>query len=486
MKRVFSIAVLIALCLISTTITFGQVTPSNPPVDDRDGDDVLDVLDRCPNIAGSENVIGLRESPRTGCPDQDGDRLIDAQDQCPSIYSDEVNGAHQYPSGCPSRDLDGDGIGNGYGGDSCPFQAGTFETQGCPAIDSDDDGLLDAYDSCPTEAGLTANNGCPEIDSDGDTVIDAFDECPLQAGSVIAFGCYDSDGDGVYDEIDMCRLAVGSLYTSGCPDADNDGYADSIDLCSTIYGIECSEIEPTLQLIATPPVTTQPLTENIASPPLTASLVPSPPASTSVAYSYQSIPLSGIQLGSGHARLHYLHELNYQQSSSVRLEIVFDVYLVTPLALPSALQNSTATPQFENTNDQFRIFETMGASLSCVATSFTGCDEEVIIDEVRFISTNPEGWTWRIDPQDSVNGLQDLEIRVWSIEQINDGPRRDKTEWSHIFQINVRGKEEFSLSIFIQQNCGVILVAFLGVIGTIAKALIDRGNQPNAKLDKSN
>ncbi|MEP6712086.1 MAG: thrombospondin type 3 repeat-containing protein, partial [Ferruginibacter sp.] len=70
--------------------------PPPPVVLDRDGDGVLDSLDKCPDTPG---LAALQ-----GCPDRDGDGIADADDKCP-----DVAGIAKY-QGCPIPDTDGDGI----------------------------------------------------------------------------------------------------------------------------------------------------------------------------------------------------------------------------------------------------------------------------------------------------------------------------------------------------------------------------------------
>ncbi len=117
------------------------------PVKDRDGDGIVDSLDKCPDVAG---IASLQ-----GCPDKDGDGITDADDKCP-----DVAGLARY-NGCPVPDTDGDGINDEN--DKCPTVAGVARYQGCPIPDTDKDGVNDEEDKCPSEAGPASNYGCPEI-----------------------------------------------------------------------------------------------------------------------------------------------------------------------------------------------------------------------------------------------------------------------------------------------------------------------------------
>lgn len=80
-------------------------------------------------------------------PDRDGDNVPDASDQCPDT-------AGVAPSGCADRDRDGVPDSS----DQCKDTAGPGPS-GCP--DSDGDGIIDAADRCPSTAGV-APNGCRE------------------------------------------------------------------------------------------------------------------------------------------------------------------------------------------------------------------------------------------------------------------------------------------------------------------------------------
>jgi len=95
---------------------------------DSDNDGLIDVLDECPNIAGSKENVGCPILP-----DKDGDYIIDEADECPDI-------------------------------------AGPLENKGCPWGDKDGDSVFDIVDECPKIAGPKENNGCPikDLDFTGD------------------------------------------------------------------------------------------------------------------------------------------------------------------------------------------------------------------------------------------------------------------------------------------------------------------------------
>jgi outer membrane protein OmpA-like peptidoglycan-associated protein len=124
--------------------------PVVEPPKDRDGDGVLDVDDKCPDVAGLASL--------QGCPDRDGDGIADADDKCP-----DVAGLARY-QGCPIPDTDKDGINDEV--DKCPTVPGLARYQGCPIPDTDGDGVNDEEDKCINEKGPASNFGCPIINEE--------------------------------------------------------------------------------------------------------------------------------------------------------------------------------------------------------------------------------------------------------------------------------------------------------------------------------
>jgi outer membrane protein OmpA-like peptidoglycan-associated protein len=148
--------------------------------------------------------------------DSDGDGILNNRDRCP----DTPAGAQVDGRGCPS-DTDSDGVANGV--DKCPttVAGATVDSTGC-AVDSDGDNIADGLDRCPDtpEGVLVDPRGCPR-DSDGDAIADGLDRCSdtPRGATVDALGCPgDEDGDGVLDGLDRCpRTSVGAkVNASGC------------------------------------------------------------------------------------------------------------------------------------------------------------------------------------------------------------------------------------------------------------------------------
>jgi outer membrane protein OmpA-like peptidoglycan-associated protein len=131
-----------------------------PKIGDKDGDGILDNVDKCPN--DPEDKDGFEDAD--GCPDPDNDKdgIPDIKDKCP--LEPEDKDGFQDEDGCPDPDNDTDGIPDVK--DKCPLEPedkdGFEDADGCPDPDNDKDGVLDASDKCPNDPGPPENNGCPK------------------------------------------------------------------------------------------------------------------------------------------------------------------------------------------------------------------------------------------------------------------------------------------------------------------------------------
>lgn len=93
--------------------------------------------------------------------------------------------------------------------------------------DDDNDGVINSRDAEPnTAAGAIVNSKGETInvplDSDNDGITDAFDKCPNEKGSFSSNGCPDTDGDGVIDSEDTCPKTFGVRSNGGCPELDEE------------------------------------------------------------------------------------------------------------------------------------------------------------------------------------------------------------------------------------------------------------------------
>lgn len=183
---------------------------------DRDGDGVLDNVDKCPDVPG---LVRLEGCPENSNNDRDGDGIVNEKDKCP-----DVAGIFRL-EGCPEngpaqpigKDTDGDGVFDDI--DLCPKIPGLPQYRGCN--DYDKDGVYDNIDVCPRIYGEASNYGCPvddrNLDSDGDGILDKDDQCVYLKGSPELNGCPDSDKDGISNIDDECPFIKGPKANNGCP-----------------------------------------------------------------------------------------------------------------------------------------------------------------------------------------------------------------------------------------------------------------------------
>ncbi len=200
---------------------FGGVRFASRSPADKDGDGILDKLDKC--VERPENKNGFEDED--GCPDvddTDGDGNRDDTDKC--VHEAEDKDGFEDGDGCPDNDHDHDGIANDD--DKCIDQPedkdGFEDDDGCPEDDNDKDGVSDTADKCQgvpeDKDGFADEDGCPDDDNDADGLLDKEDHCPLEAGPKENKGCPDPDRDGdtVVDRLDNCPDEKGDPANAGC------------------------------------------------------------------------------------------------------------------------------------------------------------------------------------------------------------------------------------------------------------------------------
>jgi outer membrane protein OmpA-like peptidoglycan-associated protein len=165
---------------------------------DSDGDGTPDKTDKCPDVAGSADMLG--------CPDTDKDGIADPEDKCPGEAGPADN------LGCPYGDKDGDGLTDNN--DQCPDLAGPRENKGCPYPDTDKDGIADKDDSCPAKAGFARYKGCPVPDTDGDGINDEEDKCPNARGIAARNGCPEEIKKEIVQKVNMAAKRIQFRYSS--------------------------------------------------------------------------------------------------------------------------------------------------------------------------------------------------------------------------------------------------------------------------------
>jgi len=154
------------ILFVGAHVMFDFVTPEQKPPSDRDGDGLLDEVDKCPD--DPEDKDGFEDAD--GCPDDDNDKdgIVDKHDDCPMVAEDKDG--FEDADGCPDDDNDKDGLVDPK--DKCPNEPedrdGFEDEDGCPEADNDKDGVPDAQDLCPDEAETPNNyadhDGCPDME----------------------------------------------------------------------------------------------------------------------------------------------------------------------------------------------------------------------------------------------------------------------------------------------------------------------------------
>lgn len=106
-----------------------------------------------------------------------------------------------------------------YGGDMTAYEKKVKELED-KLKDDDKDGIPNYNDLETTtpEGSLVNSKGQAVVDTDMDGIADAFDACPSEKGPFSTNGCKDSDNDGVADTKDNCPEKAGSMTNNGCPE----------------------------------------------------------------------------------------------------------------------------------------------------------------------------------------------------------------------------------------------------------------------------
>ncbi len=218
---------------------------------DSDHDGIVDAQDGCPGLWGPMENNGCPEDHKTAntaekaaetvlndlrndLSDRDGDGVIDSLDRCP----DEKG--YTYFGGClqPEREY-------------APVYDGYDRTR----ADSDNDGIIDVDDGCPEFWGPKENNGCP-VDENQESQKKATNPSystspasPMKPSRIESNPSrsqrdrstqkndrqkpatkptasnpknVDTDGDGIIDSEDKCPKEKGYLSYQGCPTQDSD------------------------------------------------------------------------------------------------------------------------------------------------------------------------------------------------------------------------------------------------------------------------
>ena len=159
---------------------------------------------------------------------------------------------------------------------------------------------------------------------------------------------------------------------------------------------------------------------------------------------------TGQIIGDGNLRVFAPDVVTYPETALVELELRFRSQYITPTPfgfeitrapvftatpIPGRPTPTAAIPIYEELNVQF--FDLMGATLFCLERSFEGCDGEpngeIDLEKARPINLDGTNWRWILAPNSTAQGVQNLDIRLWTI----DDQQRVNEVWNHAFSIEV-------------------------------------------------
>mgnify|MGYP001248671070 CR=1 FL=1 len=160
---------------------------------------------------------------------------------------------------------------------------------------------------------------------------------------------------------------------------------------------------------------------------------------------------SGILIGIGEIRVYYADTVASNNTTRVELELHFiEQYITaTPFSpvtvIPITHVTSTPHPmrptptpriaQYVETG--INLQELMGASLLCLPSSFSGCDEKVDPSQFKLIQVRGAFWSWTLSPSEGVKGIQDLRLEIWTLISVNDSEAVPNNIWEYPFSITV-------------------------------------------------
>ena len=164
-------------------------------------------------------------------PDTDGDEMRDGLDGCPTVAED-IDG-FQDGGGCPEPDNDLDGICDPDQTSGACTGSDTGQKAFFPIGHINEPALVDCRNDPEDYDSFKDSDGCPELDNDNDGHLDADDVCAgtdLHAGADGVLGSgEDQDNDGMLDPDEDGAPFDGILTSDDNPITyeDNDGILDN-------------------------------------------------------------------------------------------------------------------------------------------------------------------------------------------------------------------------------------------------------------------
>lgn len=258
-----------------------------------------------------------------------------------------------------------------------------------------------------------------------------------------------------------------------------------------MLGVTATESERQTQAFEATETAAQEALDRYATPTAIASITPTQdvslptPTSLEVVFSVASfriVSASGEEIGIGTVRAYYEDAVAYGQTTRVELELTFDYLYITPTPrgprTPVAVTPRPTTASIRPSptprlpvaeQPDIGIYQRMGATLTCAPTSFVGCDGGLDPQSAKFISFNGGEWLWILAPQNGINGLQALNLELWTVNLINDTVEQANVVWSHDLMINVTVNQPAfawftdNLAVFIPALSGLLIAMVGGV-----------------------
>lgn len=190
----------------------------------------------------------------------------------------------------------------------------------------------------------------------------------------------------------------------------------------------------------------------------------------------QVLSASGQAIGIGTLRLFYEGQISPGQTTRVELALNIDTRyitptpfgLVTPVPVVTATPGAgtpTATPRIpQQEASGLVVYQRMGASLFCSDSAFDGCDREPDPRTARLIGLDGETWSWILSAREGIEGLKDLRIQLWTVNQVNGQEQPDFIEPTFNLQIEVSPPKDPARILIAALGIGAVLMLAVWVL----------------------